>query len=91
MTVLAAHSTETTPGTRKMMERTISGGATFPVIGSYDEVAEKFLRLSQAGSDGMAIILVNYVNEMPVLRDEMLAQLERLKIREARKHWELRS
>ena len=40
---------------RKMMERVISGGATFPVIGSYDEVAEKFLRLSQAGLDGMAI------------------------------------
>ena len=39
---------------RKMMERVISGGATFPVIGSYDEVAEKFLRLSEAGLDGMA-------------------------------------
>jgi alkanesulfonate monooxygenase SsuD/methylene tetrahydromethanopterin reductase-like flavin-dependent oxidoreductase (luciferase family) len=71
---------------RKMKERVISGGATFPVIGSYDEVAEKFLRLSQAGLDGMALILVNYVNEMPVLRDEVLPRLERLKIREARRH-----
>ena len=49
-----------------MKERVISGGATFPVIGSYDEVAEKFLRLSNAGLDGMALILVNYVNEMPI-------------------------
>ena len=57
------------------------GGATFPVIGSYDEVAEKFLRLSNAGLDGMAVILVNYVNEMPVLRDEVLPRLERLKLR----------
>ena len=69
---------------RKMKERVISGGATFPVIGSYDQVAEKFLRLSNAGLDGMAVILVNYVNEMPVLRDEVLPRLERLKLREAR-------
>jgi alkanesulfonate monooxygenase SsuD/methylene tetrahydromethanopterin reductase-like flavin-dependent oxidoreductase (luciferase family) len=71
---------------RKSMERVIAGGATFPVIGSYDEVAEKFFRLSQAGLDGMAIILVNYVNEMPIVRDEVLPRLERLKIREARKN-----
>jgi alkanesulfonate monooxygenase SsuD/methylene tetrahydromethanopterin reductase-like flavin-dependent oxidoreductase (luciferase family) len=56
------------------------------VIGSYDEVAEKFLRLSEAGLDGMALILVNYVSEMPVLRDEVLPRLERLKIRESRGH-----
>jgi alkanesulfonate monooxygenase SsuD/methylene tetrahydromethanopterin reductase-like flavin-dependent oxidoreductase (luciferase family) len=71
---------------RKAKERVIAGGATFPVIGSYDEVADKFFRLSQAGLDGMAVILVNYVNEMPIIRDEVLPRLERLKIREARKH-----
>jgi len=69
---------------RRMMERVISGGATFPVIGSYDEVAEKFLRLSQAGLDGTALILVNYVREMPALRDEVLPRLERLKLRASR-------
>jgi alkanesulfonate monooxygenase SsuD/methylene tetrahydromethanopterin reductase-like flavin-dependent oxidoreductase (luciferase family) len=69
---------------RKMKERVISGGATFPVIGSYDQVAEKFLRLSEAGLDGMALILVNYVREMPALRDEVLPRLERLKIRNGR-------
>jgi alkanesulfonate monooxygenase SsuD/methylene tetrahydromethanopterin reductase-like flavin-dependent oxidoreductase (luciferase family) len=69
---------------RKMMERVISGGATFPVIGSYDQVAEKCLRLSNAGLDGMALILVNYVKEMPILRDEVLPRLERLKLRQAR-------
>jgi FMNH2-dependent dimethyl sulfone monooxygenase len=67
---------------RRMMERVISGGFTFPVVGSYDEVAEKFLRLSQAGLDGMALILVNYVTEMPSLRDEVLPRLARLKLRE---------
>ena len=69
---------------RRAMERVISGGATYPVIGSYDEVAETFHRLSVAGLDGMALMLVNYVNETPVLRDEVLPRLERLKLRAAR-------
>ena len=76
---------------RKMMERVISGGATFPVIGSYDQVAEKFLRLSNAGLDGMALILVNYVREMPILRDEVLPRLERLKLRQGRSTLEARA
>jgi alkanesulfonate monooxygenase SsuD/methylene tetrahydromethanopterin reductase-like flavin-dependent oxidoreductase (luciferase family) len=73
---------------RRMKERVISGGATFPIIGSYDEVAEKFLQLSQAGLDGMALILVNYVREMPALRDEVLPRLERLKLRAGRSRLE---
>jgi alkanesulfonate monooxygenase SsuD/methylene tetrahydromethanopterin reductase-like flavin-dependent oxidoreductase (luciferase family) len=65
-----------------MMERFISGGGTFPVIGSYDEVAEKFKRLSDAGLDGMAISTVNYVQEMPIIRNEVLPRLERLGLRQ---------
>jgi dimethylsulfone monooxygenase len=68
---------------RRMKERVISGGATFPVIGSYDQVAAKFLQLAEAGLSGMALILVNYVQEMPVLRDEVLPRLERLQLRQA--------
>ena len=66
-----------------MMERFISGGGTFPVIGSYDEVAQIFARLSQAGLDGMAFSSVNYEREMPVIRDEILPRLERLELRRA--------
>lgn len=67
---------------RAMMERFISGGGTFPVIGSYDEVAMTFKRLSDAGLNGMALASVNYVQEMPVIRDEVLPRLERLGLRE---------
>jgi alkanesulfonate monooxygenase SsuD/methylene tetrahydromethanopterin reductase-like flavin-dependent oxidoreductase (luciferase family) len=70
---------------RSKLERVISGGATYPVIGSYDECAETFLRLSNAGLDGMALMMVNYVQEMPHMRDEVLPRLERLKLREARR------
>jgi alkanesulfonate monooxygenase SsuD/methylene tetrahydromethanopterin reductase-like flavin-dependent oxidoreductase (luciferase family) len=67
---------------RTMMERFISGGGTFPVIGSYDEVAATLKRLSDAGLDGMALATVNYVEEMPIIRDELLPRLERLGLRQ---------
>jgi alkanesulfonate monooxygenase SsuD/methylene tetrahydromethanopterin reductase-like flavin-dependent oxidoreductase (luciferase family) len=73
--------------TRKMKERVISGGVTFPVIGRYHEVAEKFLRLVERGReriDGIALILVNYVNETPALQNEVLPRLEWPKVREGR-------
>ena len=66
---------------QQMKERFISGGGTFPLIGSYDEVAATFKRIAEAGIGGMAIALVNYVREMPVLRDEVLPRLERLGLR----------
>lgn len=63
-------------------ERFIGGVGTFPVIGSYDDVAATFQRMADAGLDGMAIGLVNYLNDLPMLRDEILPRLERLGIRE---------
>ena len=65
-----------------MMERFISGGGTFPVIGSYDEVAATLKRLSDAGLNGMALASVNYLREMPVIRDEILPRLDRLGLRQ---------
>ena len=79
---LAGDSRSLPPGRlHEMKERFISGGGTYPIIGSYDQVAEKFLALSKAGIDGMAVACVNYVNASQVLRDEILPRLERLKIR----------
>ena len=67
---------------QQMKERFISGGGTFPVIGSYDEVAATFKRIADAGIGGMAIALVNCVQEMLVLRDEVLPRLQRLGLRD---------
>ena len=68
---------------KTVTERFISGGGTFPVIGSYDEVAAMFKRLADAGLDGMALASVNYVQEMPIIRDEVLPRLEYLGLRDA--------
>ena len=66
----------------QMQERFISGGGTFPVIGSYDQAAEAYKRLADAGLNGMAVGLVNYVQEMPHIRDELLPRMARLGLRE---------
>jgi dimethylsulfone monooxygenase len=65
----------------QMQERFISGGGTYPVIGSYDEVAETFLHLADAGLNGMAIGMVNYALDMPAVRDEVLPRMARLGLR----------
>jgi len=67
---------------RQMKERHMAGIGSFPLVGSYDEVCAKLKRLSDAGLDGMAIGLVNYIDEFPTLRDEILPRLERLGLRQ---------
>ncbi len=67
---------------REMKERHMAGVGTFPLVGSYDEVAATLKRLSDAGIDGMAVGLVNYIDEFPGVRDELLPRLERLGLRQ---------
>ena len=69
---------------QRLKERLISGLGTFPVVGSFDEVAETFKWMSDAGLDGIAIGLVNYVKDFPALRDEVLPRMARLGLRETR-------
>jgi alkanesulfonate monooxygenase SsuD/methylene tetrahydromethanopterin reductase-like flavin-dependent oxidoreductase (luciferase family) len=66
---------------QKLKERLISGVGTYPVVGSYDDCAETFKRMADAGLGGMAIGLVNYITEFPHLRDGVLPRLERLGLR----------
>jgi alkanesulfonate monooxygenase SsuD/methylene tetrahydromethanopterin reductase-like flavin-dependent oxidoreductase (luciferase family) len=65
-----------------LKERLISGLGTFPVVGSYDDAAEAFKWMSDAGLTGMAIGLVNYIKDFPALRDEVLPRMARLGLRE---------
>ena len=65
----------------KMKEAIISGTGTYPIIGSYDDVADWFKRLSDEGVDGMAFGLVNYINDLPAIRDEVLPRMQRLGLR----------
>jgi alkanesulfonate monooxygenase SsuD/methylene tetrahydromethanopterin reductase-like flavin-dependent oxidoreductase (luciferase family) len=66
---------------KRLKERLISGVGTYPVIGSYDDAAERFKAMYDAGLNGIAIGLVNYINDFPALRDEVLPRMQRLGLR----------
>jgi FMNH2-dependent dimethyl sulfone monooxygenase len=70
---------------QRLKEQLISGTGTQAVRGSYDDVAQQFAAIHAAGVDGMAIGLVDYIADMPALRDEVLPRMERLSLRNARK------
>ena len=40
------------------------------------------LRLSSAGLDGFALGMINYLNDFPHIRDELLPRMERAGLRE---------
>src|SRR5689334_11913870 len=75
----------TTDDEKKMKARLISG-AGFPLVGSYDDAVEMMQRLHAAGLDGLALGMINYVNDFPGIRDELLPRMERVGLREPQRH-----
>lgn len=69
------------PKLAKMKEAIISGTGTYPIVGSYDDAAERFKQMSEAGLTGMAVALVNYIEDMDWLAGEILPRLQRLGLR----------
>jgi FMNH2-dependent dimethyl sulfone monooxygenase len=63
--------------------RLASGLGTFPIVGDPDFVDAKLSEFSDAGLNGMAFGLVNYVDELPLIAAELLPRMERLGIRQA--------
>jgi alkanesulfonate monooxygenase SsuD/methylene tetrahydromethanopterin reductase-like flavin-dependent oxidoreductase (luciferase family) len=57
------------------------GMGGLPLVGDPDSVARELAAIHTAGFDGIAISFVNYLDELPYFRDEVLPRLERLGIR----------
>lgn len=55
----------------------------YPYIGTPDKVAQELATLSKAGLRGIAVSFVNYLEELPYFRDEVLPRLVRLGLRVA--------
>ena len=66
----------------EIKRRFIGGNGSFPIIGSPDDVADALARISTAGYTGIATSFVNYLDELPYFRDEVLPRLVRLGLRE---------
>ena len=56
-------------------------GAGYPIVGSYDDAVETFQRLHEMGLDGLACGMINYVDDFPHIRDEILPRMERVGLR----------
>jgi dimethylsulfone monooxygenase len=65
----------------RLKERLVSGVGTFVVRGSYDDAAQTYKALHDAGLDGVAIGLFDYIEDFERLRDEIVPRLERLGLR----------
>jgi FMNH2-dependent dimethyl sulfone monooxygenase len=62
-------------------ERQISGLGTCLISGSYDDAAQMFKQLHDAGLNGMAVGLIDYLNDATAFRDEVMPRLEHLGLR----------
>jgi dimethylsulfone monooxygenase len=62
-----------------------NGMGGLPIVGDADHVAKTLAELSTAGVTGIGISLVNYLDELPYVRDEVLPRLERMGLREKRR------
>jgi alkanesulfonate monooxygenase SsuD/methylene tetrahydromethanopterin reductase-like flavin-dependent oxidoreductase (luciferase family) len=58
------------------------GMGGLPIVGDPDHVTSQLVDLSKAGLTGIAVSLVNYVDELPFFCDEVLPRLTRAGLRE---------
>jgi len=63
------------------LEARLITGAGFPIIGSYDDAIETFQKLHALGLNGLALGMINYIEDFPHIRDEILPRMERVGLR----------
>lgn len=75
--LLKTMGTKVAPERLEAFRAHLAGGAgLYPIIGGPDEVADELARLHEIGFDGAALGWVNYLDDLPYFRDEILPRLE---------------
>ncbi len=69
------------PASPEYLERRRRQIRQFPVIGDPDRVAELLATLNHIGFDGIGLVMINYLDELPYICDEVLPRLERAGLR----------
>src|SRR3984893_17842390 len=69
---------------QQIRTRYAQGMGGLPIVGDPDHVASQLIDLSKAGLTGVAVSLVNYIDELPFFCDEVLPRLQRAGLREQR-------
>lgn len=62
-------------------DRFAAGHGGYPLVGTPKKVADTIEEIYEAGFSGMTLAFVDYVNEFPYFRDEVMPILEKRKIR----------
>ena len=77
-------SPQTVPMAEYLLKRSqyAQGMGGLPIVGDPDHVAAQLADLGKAGLTGIAISLVNYLDELPYFCAEVIGRLERLGLRE---------
>lgn len=78
----ADHTAEAYEQMRRHVAHGLGG---IPIVGDPDHVAAELAKFSRAGLRGIGISFVNYSDELPYFRDEVLPRLERMGLREKRR------
>jgi alkanesulfonate monooxygenase SsuD/methylene tetrahydromethanopterin reductase-like flavin-dependent oxidoreductase (luciferase family) len=65
-------------------QRFAAGHGGMPLVGTPDEIADTLAKVSEAGFAGICFSFVNYLDEFPYFRDEVLPRLERMGLRTKR-------
>ena len=61
--------------------RFAAGHGVYPLVGDPDYITDELVRIHEAGFVGTTITFVNYLDEFPYFRDEVLPRLERKGLR----------
>lgn len=86
MELQGLHAQSFPPEAFKLFRQRFAGGhGVYPLIGDADHVAAELAKISAAGFIGTTITFVNYVEEFPYFRDEVLPRLERMGLRQPAK------
>ena len=67
---------------KTMRSRFAAGHGTYPPVGDPDSIAQEMAKIPAAGFAGCTVSFVDYVEEFPYFRDEVLPRLERLGLRQ---------
>lgn len=86
MELQGLHAQSFPPEAFKLFRQRFAGGhGVYPLIGDADHVAAELAKISAAGFIGTTITFVNYLEEFPYFRDEVLPRLERMGLRQPAK------
>jgi alkanesulfonate monooxygenase SsuD/methylene tetrahydromethanopterin reductase-like flavin-dependent oxidoreductase (luciferase family) len=82
MTLLGQHAKSFTEEELRQHRIRFAGGhGTYPLLGSPDDITDELERISGTGLSGTTVAFVNYLDEFPYFRDEVLLRLERKGLR----------